>query len=143
MTDQNTIAQTLDRLVTAAERIGNAAVEHAPQALETVGVFLQMRAIIDLSIAGFFFVATPIVAYKGVKAVLNWWKSGKNYGSQFDDDSREFPAMLGSFIIGAIALILWTAALFTVIDTNKIISATSPQNALMVAAAQRIEGTRR
>lgn len=142
MTDQNTIAQTLDRLVTAAERIGNAAVEHAPQALETVGVFLQMRAIVDLSIAGFFFVATPIAAYKVIKKIISWWKSGEDYGSRFDDN-REFPAIVGASLTGFAALTLWGAAFFMIVDTNKIISATSPQNALMAAAAQRIEGARR
>lgn len=142
MADQTTIAQTLDRLVTAAERIGSAAVEHAPQALETVGVFLQMRAIVDLSIAGFFFVAAPTVAYKVIKKIMSWWKSGEVYGSRYDDN-REIPAIAGTAITSAVAFVLWAAAFFTVVDTNRIISATSPQNALMVAAAQRIEGARR
>lgn len=141
MTDQNTIAQTLDRLVTAAERIGNSAIEHAPQALETVGAFLQMRAIIDLSIAGFFFVATPIAAYTAIKKIVKWRKNSPNYDRY--DDEREIPCVVGVVTTGVLAFILWGTAFLTVIDTNKIISATSPQNALMVAAAQRIQSPNR
>ncbi len=142
MADQNTIAQTIDRLVTAAERIGNSTIEHAPQALEMVGVFLQMRAIIDLSIAGFLFVATPIAAHKVINKIVQWYKNSPDYGSRFENE-REIPAAAGVAATAILAIAIWLSAFITVAEPNKIISATSPQNALIAAAAQRIEGTKR
>lgn len=142
MTDTNTlVTNTIDRLVAVSERITNATVEHAPQILESVGLFLQTRAIIDVSIASFFFVATPIVTFKCIKGFFNWQKNGEYYG-RFDDP-RELPALAGMAMTAICGLFIWFAAFFTIVDTNKIISATSPQNALMVAAAKQIEGTRR
>ena len=135
MTNETTITSVLDRLVTVAERVGESAVANAPAAMEAVGNFLQMRAIIELSASAAVLVAAPMVAFFGIRAV---WR--KVVPDTYGDVG--IALVLGSITVVFAATLLTVAATIDLASANRIISATSSQNALMVAAAQRIEGAR-
>lgn len=135
MSNEATIANVLDRLVTVAERVGDSAVANAPAAMEMVGNFLQMRAIIELSTSAAVLVAVPTITFFGIRAV--WRKIAPDAC----EDVR-ITLVLGSVFVLIAASLLTVAATTNLASTNRIMSATSSQNALMVAAARRIEGSR-
>jgi len=135
MSNDATIANVLDRLVTVAERVGESAVANAPAAMEMVGNFLQMRAIIELSTSAAIILVVPTITFFGIRAV--WRKVSPNRYSE-----GEFFLGLATLMVVFAATLLTVAATMNIASASKIMSATSSQNALMVAAARRIEGSR-
>lgn len=129
---ETTVASVLDRLLTLAESAGRVAVERGPEAMASVGQFLQMRAVFDLCIS----TAGILVSCSIFAAVAHYFRKAWR--------ARDYDVIFHVGLISAPFVALGIAMFAASLPSrDTLLSAWSPETALMVAAAQRIEGRAR